>query len=128
MVPTVQLAAMMELPSRGSKARVYCSVEEGEGEEGEGVACCTGRSTGSSSLLAVVMVGQWVMAARMRFSASTSTLSSGVLLATAIHERRLKETHTVVAKGVRCASGRDVVGISQGLCNVGYALEEGWYH
>jgi hypothetical protein len=50
------------------------------------------------------------------------------LLVTVFHGRGLKETRTVVAKGVRCASGRDMVGISQGLGNVGYALEEGWYH
>jgi hypothetical protein len=55
MVPTVQLAGMMELPSRGSKARVYCSLVGGVEEAGE---CWTGRSTGSSSLLAVTMEGQ----------------------------------------------------------------------
>ena len=72
-VPTVQLAGMMELPSRGSKARVYCSCW---GEE-EVAWWETGRSTGSSSLLAVAMEGQAVMAARIMFSAVTSTLSSG---------------------------------------------------
>jgi hypothetical protein len=118
------LGAMMELPSRGSKARVYCSVE---GEEGDGVECCTGRSTGSSSLLAVVMVGHWVMAARMRFSAATSTLSSGGVISDCSYNG-LKEAHTVVAKGVRCAGGRNMVRISQGLSNFGYAIEEGWYH
>lgn len=74
MAPTVQLAEMMELPSRGSKARVYCSEEEEE--EGEGTWCSIGRSMGSSSLLAVTMLGHWAMAARMMFSAVTSTLSS----------------------------------------------------
>lgn len=55
MVPTVQLAGMMELPSEGSKAMVYCS--EGGGDGAGGSRCRTGRSTGSSSLLAVWMEG-----------------------------------------------------------------------
>lgn len=75
MAPTVQLEGMMELPSRGSKARVYFSWHEEEEEEEE--VWTTGRSTGSSSLEAVTMVGQEVMAWRMWASAWTSTLSSG---------------------------------------------------
>lgn len=72
-VPTLQLAGIMELPSRGSKATEYCSCVESWGERP--ALCDTAFSPSSSSLEAEMTEGQVRSAEWMISFVARSTLS-----------------------------------------------------